>query len=238
MKSFSVIIPIFNEEEILEKQLARLIGEIDKILPKSVYELILVENGSTDETHEIARKLARQNSHIRTFHLENPSYGQAFKEGIKKARYEVIVQFDIDFWDIDFLEQSLLLIERYDIVIGSKNLGISKDNRPIARKLISKFVEQIIRVYFRVPFSDTHGLKAMRRSLILSLINKVRSRNLFFDSELLIISYRLNYSFVELPVRLKEIRRTRFSYLILVLDTVKEFSQLILLKRKILHKTS
>jgi len=235
MKSFSVIIPIYNEEEILEKQLDKLIGEIDKILPKSVYEIILVENGSTDSTLAVGRKLAKQIRHIRAFHLENPSYGQAFKKGIKESVHEVIVQFDIDFWDIDFLEQSLLLIERYDIIIGSKNLGISKDNRPIARKLISKFLEQIIRVYFRVPFSDTHGMKTIRRNLIMPLIDKIQSQNHFFDSELLIICHYLKYSFKELPVRLEEIRKTRFPIHIRTSGVVQEFVRLLAMRRLLVN---
>ncbi|MBI4226058.1 glycosyltransferase family 2 protein [Candidatus Roizmanbacteria bacterium] len=231
MKSFSLIIPVYNEEEILENQLNKLMFEIDKILPHSDYEIVLVENGSQDKTYHIAKKLAKQNSHVKLFHLDSPSYGQAFREGLKQASFDIVVQFDIDFWDTDFLVLSLLLLERYDIIIGSKNMGTSKDKRPLARRIISKFIELFLKIYFDVPFTDTHGMKAIRKKLILPLVDQVQSQNHFFDSELLIMCHYLRYSFKELPVTLQEIRGTRFSFLIRAVETIEEFRKLIGMKR-------
>lgn len=235
MKSFSLIIPVYNEEEILEKQVIKLMAEIDRILPHSEYEIVLVENGSTDKTYSIAQKLTYIYSHVKAYRLELPSYGQAFKEGVRQARYDVVVQFDIDFWDTDFLDLSLLFLDRYDIVIGSKNLGTSKDGRPLTRRIISKAVELFLKFYFAVPFSDTHGMKAIRRSVILPLIDEVQSQNHFFDSELLIMCHYLRYSFKELPVALQEIRSTRFSFLVRAAETIKEFVKLIALKRLLIR---
>lgn len=231
MKSFSLIIPVYNEEEILKKQITRLMAEIEKVLPQAEYEILLVENGSRDKTYQIGLKLAKQNSQIRVFSLKNPSYGQAFKEGVKQAKFEVVVQFDIDFWDADFLQLSLLLLERYDIVIGSKNLGTSKDERPLARKLLSKAVELFLKFYFGVPFSDTHGVKAFSRNLILPLIDEIESQNHFFDSELLIVCHFLRYSFKELPVRLQEIRKTRFPFFMRSSEAIQELAKLVAMKR-------
>lgn len=238
MKSFSLIIPIYNEEGILQNQIDKLTKEIEAVLPHAEYEIVLVENGSTDKTYNIAKKLTRRNGHIRVFHLEYPSYGQAFKEGVKQAKFEVVVQFDIDFWDIDFLELSLLLLDRYDIVIGSKNLGTSKDERPLSRKIISKSIELFLKLYYGLPYSDTHGMKAMRRNRVVALLDEVRCQNHFFDSELLIICYYSGYSFKELPVTLREIRSTRFSFLIRALEALQEFRQLILIKQSILNSLS
>ena len=235
MKSFSLIIPVYNEEEILEKQVNRLITEVDNLASYGEYEILLVENGSSDRTYSIAQKLAGKNSQVKVIQLENPSYGQAFKEGVKQAKYDVVIQFDIDFWDTDFLDLSLLLLERYDIVIGSKNLGNSQDKRSFARKVISKSLELFLKFYFGVPFSDTHGMKAIRRQVILPLIDEVQSQNHFFDSELLIMCHYLHYSFKELPVSLQEIRSTRFPFLIRAKETLGEFVKLINLKRLLIR---
>lgn len=231
MKSFSLVIPIYNEERILEKQVRALISEIDNNVPKAEYEIILVENGSIDRTYAIAKKLARHNSHIQVVKLKKPSYGQAFREGVKEAKYDIVFQFDIDFWDTDFLNLSLLLLNRYEIVIGSKNLGYSEDSRSLQRRIFSKGLEYFLKLYFGVPYSDTHGMKAFRRKLILPLIDEVSSDNHFFDSELLIRCYYLNYSFKELPVGLKEIRKTRFSFVTRATEVLFEFIQLIFLKK-------
>lgn len=232
---FSLIVPIYNEEEILEKQAKKLIEQVDRVLPHSEYEVVLVENGSTDNTLKIANKLARQFNHVKVVNLDSPSYGQAFKEGVRFAQYDVVVQFDIDFWDTDFLDLSLLLLNRYDFIIGSKNLGTSKDQRPLARRIMSKTLELFLKTYFGVPFSDTHGMKAMKRKLILPLIDNVQSQNHFFDSELLIMCHYLKYSFKELPVSLEEIRGTRFSFLVRTMQTLREFIGLITV-RKLLVK--
>ena len=229
--SFSIVIPIYNEEEILEKQVKKLISEVDRVLPNSEYELVLVENGSTDNTLAVAKKLSNEISHINVVHLDNPSYGQAFKEGVREAKYDIVVQFDIDFWDTDFLDISLLLLGRYDFVIGSKNLGTSRDKRPLTRKILSKFLEVFLKYYFNVPFSDTHGIKAMKRKLILPFIDDVQSENHFFDSELLIMCHYQRYSFKELPVSLEEIRATRFSFLVRTMQTIREFVGLITVKK-------
>src|SRR3989344_5864512 len=94
-----------------------------------------------------------------------------------------------------------------------------------------KMLEFFLKFYFNVPFSDTHGIKAMKRQLILPLIDEVQSQNHFFDSELLIMCHYLRYSFKELPVSLQEIRGTRFSFLIRAVEAVQEFMKLIALKK-------
>src|SRR3989344_2329018 len=155
MKSFSLIIPIYNEEEILETQVGKLMGEIERILPHADYEIVLVENGSLDRTYNKAYKLSKTYSQIKLVRLDYSSYGQAFKEGLRYAKFDNVFQFDIDFWGIEFIELSLLLLNRYDFVIGSKNLGNSEDRRPLVRKFTSKMLEFLLKFYFGVPFSDT-----------------------------------------------------------------------------------
>lgn len=235
MKSFSLIVPIYNEEEILRKQVVKLMSEVGRVLPCYEYEIVLVENGSTDNSLNIARKLASDFSQIRLVKLDKPSYGQAFKEGIRNAEFDYVFQFDIDFWDIEFVQLSLLLLNRYDFIIGSKNLGNSVDRRPVTRKLMSKLLEYFLKLYFRVPFSDTHGMKAMKRRLVLPFIDNVKSDNHFFDSELMIMCHYLKYSFKELPVSLSEIRGTRFSFLVRIFETISEFMALLKVKKSLVR---
>ena len=78
-KKISIVIPIYNEEPILEKEINNLSREVFHKLPSKYnnLELILVENGSTDNTLEIAKKLASQFPQIKIAVLDNPSYGKA-----------------------------------------------------------------------------------------------------------------------------------------------------------------
>ena len=106
MRNFSIIIPVYNEEKLLASALTRLIARLDKT-HRGLYEIILSENGSTDNTLKLARRLARRYPFIRVIHSQLPSYGQAFRRGIYEAYYDTIVQFDLDFWDVRFLNRAI-----------------------------------------------------------------------------------------------------------------------------------
>lgn len=226
MKNFSIIIPIYNEEKILKNQVLRIIQGINKLKLLLNYEIILVENGSTDDTCRIAKGLENEFKIIKRICLQFPSYGQAFKEGLKKAQYPYIFQFDIDFWDINFISKAQNLLEKYDFVIGSKNMNGSKDNRSIFRKLISKTIEKIIEMRFNTKLSDTHGLKALKKSIISGLIRDVKCGNHFLDSELLLRASAAKYTFTQLPVSLKELRQSRFPFYLRFAEVIKEFTLL------------
>ena len=121
-KKISIIIPIYNEESILEQEVINLFQEISYKLPPeySDLELVLVENGSTDNTLEIAKKLASQFSQIKIAISDNPGYGKAVKHGISVASTKYVAVCNIDFWDINFLKQGLDLIikDSADIVVA------------------------------------------------------------------------------------------------------------------------
>jgi len=227
MRNFSIIIPVYNEAKILATQVRRIIAKVEALGSRGKYEIVLVENGSRDKTYNIALRLQKKYNNIKIVKINEPSYGMAFKAGILKAKYPVIVQFDIDFWDIEYLKKSITHLSSYDFVIGSKNLNGSKDRRTIIRKFLSKLIEVFIRVRFRVNISDTHGLKILKRDKILPLIEDMSCTNHFFDSELLLHCIAAGQTFTELPVSLIEIRKSRFPFLVRSIEVLKEFAKLL-----------
>ena len=132
-KKISIVIPIYNEGLILEKEINNLFQEISHKLPLEYNdrELILVENGSTDNTLEIAERLASQFSQIKIAVLDNPSYGKAVKHGVSIASTKYVAICNIDFWDINFLKQGIdsIIKNNDDIVVASKTLKTSYDKR-------------------------------------------------------------------------------------------------------------
>ena len=106
-ESLSIVIPIYNEEEILEASTNQIIAICEKI--KAEYEIILVENGSTDKTARIASNLSELNPNLMVINLTSPNYGNALKEGFMKAKNELVVAFDIDYFSESFLKEALLL---------------------------------------------------------------------------------------------------------------------------------
>ena len=236
-RSASIIIPVYNEEEILSSQVKKIITKIHDVLPRLAYEIILVENGSTDDTLRKAHELELEYKQVRAVRISQPSYGLAFKAGVTHATGDAVVQFDIDFWDVSFMEKALILLDQYDIVIGSKNLSHSFDQRPLGRRLMSRFVEYFINGWFGVHITDTHGLKVMKREKILSPLKKVKLTNHFLDSELLLRCHFLGYRFIELPVDLKEIRASRFSVFLRARQVAFELLQLLTIRKFIVANT-
>lgn len=227
MDNFSIIIPVYNEEKILASQIDKMVKRIDTMKSRPTrYEIILVENGSTDNTYKIARDLKLRFKNIRTIKLHRPSYGQAFRTGIKKSRHGIIIQFDLDFWNIAFLEKSLELLKKFDIVIGSKNLGNSADRRSVIRKIISKLIEKSIKLRFATALTDSHGLKVIKKEKVTPFIDNINCGNHFFDTELLLKCFAFGATFTELPVKLTEIRKSRFPYLVRTIEVLQEYSQL------------
>ena len=223
MRDFSIVIPVYNEAAILRRQVGRIVTSIDKLHFPVKYEIILVENGSTDNTCRVANRLKKKYKNLVHICLPFPSYGQAFKEGLRQASYPYVFQFDIDFWDAGFIQKAQGLLSKYDFVIGSKNLNGSRDDRPFTRRFISKLLEKIIDLRFGVSISDTHGLKAFKKSMTGPLIDRVICPNHFFDSELLLRAIRQGNTFCEIPVNLYELRSSRFSFLVRTKEVLSEF---------------
>ena len=225
-KKISIIIPIYNEESILEQEITNLFQEISyKLSPQySDLELVLIENGSTDSTLEIAEKLASQFSQIKIAVLDNPGYGKAVKHGISVASTEYVAICNIDFWDINFLKQGLDLIikDNADIVVASKTLKASRDKRNFIRRLITKGFNLFLKFYFHYHGSDTHGLKVFDRKKLTSIINECVTDRELFDTEFMIRAQYENLKIKELPITIVERRKTSYGILKRVYTTIKD----------------
>jgi len=142
----SILIPIYNEEAILEESVRDIIGGAD---PLGIsYELVLCENGSKDRTVEIGERLCEEFPQLRLLRCPVPDYGEALILGIREAHGRHIVCFEIDFYDVHFIEQAHVLLKRYDAVIGSKRAVGSRDRRPFIRRLITWGFNSFLRIVF------------------------------------------------------------------------------------------
>lgn len=211
--SVSIVIPIYNEAEILLSSMEALLSQLEERLAPIRYEVLLCENGSTDGTCRISQDLAQRWSAIRVTHLPVASYGQALKHGITQAAGDIIVVFNADFWDVGFLCQSLPLLEEFDFVIGSKNLKSACDRRPLHRRVISVYFNFLLHVLFGFQGTDTHGLKAMRAESAKKLAGQCVTDAEIFDTELVLRSQLADMRVTELPISVEEQRPSRYGLL-------------------------
>ncbi len=205
LPGISIVIPIFNEEAILDTAVRALVSRLDK--EGLSYELILAENGSSDQTVPIARTLAAEIPNLRLLHIPEPNYGRALRAGIESACGRWVICDEIDLGDLDFYRRALGLLESgADMVVGSKRHPESQDARPWLRRQGTMVINTMLRVSLGFDGSDTHGLKAFNRERLLAVVDDCVVEHNLFASELVIRAGRAGFDVREIPLHLREIR--------------------------------
>jgi glycosyltransferase AglD len=203
----SVVIPIYNEEGILERSVVDLFAELGAT--GIDFEVVLAENGSKDATVAIAKQLEeRFGGRLRWFSYPEPNYGGALREAIFRARGRFVVCEEIDLCDVDFHLRALALLraDEADLVIGSKAMAGSHDQRPLARRTATKAYNKLLRMSLGFSGTDTHGLKAMRRLTLAPVAARCIVDYDVFASELVIRAEREGLRVLEIPVEIEEKR--------------------------------
>ena len=204
INNFSVVIPVFNEEEIFldsAKKIYNICKKVDK-----PFEIIFSENGSSDNTVNLIQNFIDDKDSCFMIRNEIANYGLALKNGFKNAKNDLIISFDIDYFSQKFLDQSLKLSDEFAAIVASKRMSESEDERTIVRKLATSTFVFILKILFQTSLSDTHGMKAIRRVNIEKEINNVISTQDIFDTELLIRIEKSGFKIQEVPAKVNEMR--------------------------------
>lgn len=206
---FSLVVPVYNEAPILTEALSRMVEAFDAI--GGDYEILICENGSTDDTQTLTRDLERLHSPVRADFLPTANYGLALKRGIASCRHEHVILVNVDFWSVDFVRRALVLLEDgADLVIGSKVMAGSTDARPFLRRAITRSFNALLHRLFDLRATDTHGLKALRRSRLAPIAGQCVTDRSLFDTELVLRAERAGLRIVEIPVEVREIRQPNY----------------------------
>ena len=201
--------PAHNEEGYLEPAVEAVVSGLDQ--RGRDYEVIVVQNGSADGTSADAARLAATFERVIAVDLAEPDYGHALREGFLRSGGEIVVNFDVDLVDLDFLDRSVEVLtdERVTIVVGSKRNPDSEDRRAPARRLVTTTFSLVLKVGFGLKASDTHGLKALRRAPLAPLVEQCRFGKDIFDTELILRAERAGLVLEEIPVAIDETRPPR-----------------------------
>jgi glycosyltransferase involved in cell wall biosynthesis len=209
----SIVIPVYNEEGILREAVTELIGGWAVVrtqleAPDLQFEVILAENGSTDRTAELAAHLAAELPQVRSFSLGEPNYGKALRAGILEARGVWVICEEIDLCDLDFHRRALEHLRHGDceMVVGSKAMKGARDHRPLFRRAATRVINGMLRVALDFRGTDTHGLKAFDRQVVLPVVEDCVIDRDLFSSELVIRAGRAGLHVLEIPIQLDEKR--------------------------------
>jgi glycosyltransferase involved in cell wall biosynthesis len=206
----TVVLAAHNEEPFLATTVGHLVEGLRQ--RGTDFEVIVAENGSTDGTVAEANRLAAAMPEVRVLSLPEPDYGAALRAGLLDARGDIVVNFDVDYYDLGFLDRALARMAESDqpsVVVGSKRQAGSVDTRVWSRKLVTLGFTTILHVGFGLSVSDTHGMKALRREAVRSIAEGCRFRTDLFDTELIIRAERAGLRVVDLPVEVVETRPSR-----------------------------
>lgn len=204
----SIVVPVHNEALLVEREIRRMRAAIAEAGLNA--ELIICENGSADETARIVEGLAREDATIRLERLDIPDYGGAMRLGIHAARHDLVVIFNIDFWSIEFARTAVALLHDCDMVVGSKVMAGADDRRPAFRRSITRAFNGWLRVAYGFKGTDTHGMKAFRRSTTEPVLGRCVTKRSIFDTELVLRAERAGLRICEVPVSVVEIRQPSY----------------------------
>ena len=223
----SVVMPAFNEAEILGTSVKSVVEGLRA--RQESFELLVVENGSTDDTFEIAQGLAAEYSEVRVEHRDDADYGRSLRAGLLSATGDAVVNFDTDYFDLDFLDAAVAQVLAPDgaaIVVGSKRGEGANDKRDPIRKLATLVFSTILRVVFGLRVSDTHGIKAMRREAVEPYARICTFGQDLFDTELILRVERAGLTTAEIPVEVRELRQARSTFITRVPRTLRGLCKL------------
>jgi glycosyltransferase involved in cell wall biosynthesis len=199
LSELSVFLPIFNEEEIIGNVVLKTLEVLNKTAEK--WELILIDDGSSDGTSKIISDLSRSEKRIKIItHKSNQGYGTDLKEGFYTAKYKWISFIDSD-GQFEFSEIVNFIKKQRetnaDVVVGYyKKRQVSK-----IKILTSKIWELTVYLFFGLKVKDIDcGFKLISKEVIYKIPKLISERGAFISSELLIKAKRANFKIVEIPV--------------------------------------
>lgn len=230
----SIVIPVFNEEGLIRSSIVELIENMKQF--DFEYEIIISENGSTDQTVAVAKSLQEKYPQVRLLTSQEPNYGRALKKGINEAHGKYVICDEIDITDTDFYRRALEKLdgEGYDLVVGSKLHRDARDKRPPFRRFASHVINFLLRTMLDFHGTDTHGLKAFNRERLLEVVNRCVVEKDLFASEFVIRAERSPLRTTEIPVEIAEKRAPSINLVRRVPNVLKNLAKLYLIFR--IHK--
>ncbi len=196
-KSISFVLPAYNEQENIEKAVRSML-EVAETLNIGEYEVIIVNDGSSDRTGEIIDRLKDENPHVRPIHHPtNLGYADALRTGFTGAKCDLVFYTDSDLqFDVREVKNLLPAIEDYDIVTGFRIYRYD----PLSRLLLAWGYNLIARTIFRLRVRDIDCAFKLFRREVFDVI-KIRSKKFFVDTEILAKARYHGFRMTEVGVR-------------------------------------
>ena len=203
MSNFSFIIPVFNEEQTIEKVILDIQEKCSQINDIEEYEILIIDDNSTDSSQKIIQKLDKV-KYLKN--LNNFGYGFSLKKGIKNSKFSNIVIIDGDgTYPVEYLGKLIDEYNKgYDLVIGKrtgKNLNLSPFKKPM--RMILKFIVEYA-TGTKIPDINS-GFRIINKDKILQNLDHLSDAFSFTTSMTMTFTYsKYSISYVDIPYELRE----------------------------------
>ncbi len=196
----SLVLTCLNQEKVLQRS----VETIREILNKNKikYEIIIVDDGSADSTYEIMKKLNKRYKNIKLLkHSHNLGRGKAVSNGFKIAKGKFVGFIDTDLelhpkYIPLFLNE---LKKGCDVVLYYRKYKLNLQG--IIRRFTTYSYNLLLRLLLNVNLKDTEsGFKFFRREKILDLLDKIKEKRWFWDTEIIVRSYLKGLKIIEIPL--------------------------------------
>lgn len=213
-KSFvSIVIPCYNEEAILEKNINSIISYLKEKEEKYNWEIVIINDGSKDETGAIANSLAMDNVRV-IHHPMNLNLGNALKTGFKNSKGDIIVVLDIDLsYSVDHIEKLVdkIIESSADIVIASPYMPGGKVTAvPFTRKIMSRWVNRFMRIAAQDKYHTYTGMVRAYRKDFINSVN-LKTKDYEINPEILYKAMILRAKIAEIPAHLDWTEQNKYA---------------------------
>jgi len=198
-----VVIPVYNEEAVLEKNSIILNDFLEKNC-KIPWKITIFSNGSTDNTVNIGTSLNKLYPKINFRHIPEKGKARTLRLAWESSNASIVGFMDADLsTGLDAFPKCLqTILDGADMAIGNRLSSGAVTDRSFKRKIISRGWNSLVKLFF--PFTaitDTQcGFKFLQTPVIKKLLPEIKDNNLFFDTELLMLAEHSGYKISQIPV--------------------------------------
>jgi glycosyltransferase involved in cell wall biosynthesis len=210
----SVVIPCYNEEAILRNNINTVVCYLKTKMEGYPWEIVIVNDGSKDQTGPIAEELAREENNIRVIHHPvNLNLGLALQTGFRHSKGDIIVVLDVDLsYSVEYIKQMVdkLIEKSADIVLASPYMkGGQVTGVPFSRRVMSKWVNQFMRMAAQDKYHTyTAMVRAYKADFIKSL--NLKTRDYEVSPEIIYKAMILRARIIEIPAHLDWTEQNKF----------------------------
>lgn len=238
----SVVIPVYDEELVLERTFAALVPFLEGLDPAATgvrsFEVVCVDDGSTDRSAEILARAAAADARIRADGLpRNQGKGAAVRKGCLLAEGRFVLFMDADLsTPLEEIPSFLAALDSgYDVVIGNRRAPGSRITRrqPLLRETLGKGFTFMAQLLLAPGVHDfTCGFKGYRREAARGIFERSTLNGWAFDAELIVIAQQRGYRLVQLPVHWRHEDDTKVRLGRAVLGSLRELAVIYWNKRR------